>query len=63
MLHSTQHDSSVYYMSLIAVVALLVIGLILSLGIGLLSEFGLQVIAVIAGIIFVALFIYEWTRP
>ena len=65
MLHSTQHDSSMaVWMCIIAVsVAVAVFaGLIITMGIGLLSPFGLGVVAAIAGAAFVALFILEWIR-
>lgn len=63
MLHSTQHDSSMaVWMCIIAVSVAVFAGLIITMGIGLLSSFGLGVVAAIAGAAFVALFILEWIR-
>lgn len=63
MLHSTQHDSAVVYMAIIALALFLFIGLLVSLGTGFLGLFGLKVVAFVATVIFIVLFVRAWVKP
>lgn len=61
MRDSTQHDASMaVWMCIIAISVAVFVGLIITMGIGLLSPFGLGVVAAITGVAFVALLIIGW---
>lgn len=60
--HPVQYESPVAVICTIALIFFVLGAIIVSLGIGLLTPFGLGVVGAICGVIFVVIFISEWKR-